>query len=200
MMSTTITDTFRERIKEKLLERMPHPGIYPTSVPGLRLFRKDIASDQAESCFCKPLVSIPIQGFKLATIDCVESRYGENQCLVACVDIPNMNCLIDAEPGKPFLSLTLDLDQNLIDRLIYESPASTHRKKIIRKEAAVLDVDPVILDAFLRLLDVLDNENEIRILAPMIVREIHYRLLIGPAGNLFRVFKLTEKTHASLLQ
>ena len=188
-MPTRITNILRERIKEKLLERMFAPGIYPTSVPGLRLFRKDTASEHPESCFCKPLVSIPIQGFKLATIDREESRYGENQCLVACVETEDMACLVDANPEKPFLSLTLDLDQNLIDRLLAEAPDPRFRKKP-RQETAVLSVDPGILDAFLRLLDVLDDETELRILAPMIVREIHYRLLIGPAGDLFRVFKL----------
>lgn len=189
-MLTTATNILRERIKEKLLERMPKPGIYSTPVDGLRLFRKDAATGKPENCFCKPLVSIPIQGFKLATIGNEESRYGENQCLVACVDIEDMACMVNAEPDKPFLSLTLDLNPNLMERLIAEAPVPSRRTKKQRKETAILDIDPGILDAFLRLLDVLDNKNELRILAPMIVREIHCRLLIGPAGDLFRALRL----------
>lgn len=169
---------------------MPEPGVYSTPVAGLRMFRKDVPSDILENYSCKPLIAIPIQGYKLATIGKENARYGENQCLVACVDITDMNCLIDAEPDKPFLSLALDLNLKLVDRLIAESPMPYPRKTETRKETSVLDVDPAVLDAFLRLLEVLDNKSELRILAPMIVREIHYRLLIGPAGDLFRTLRL----------
>ena len=43
-----------------------------------------------------------------------------------------------------------------------------------------------VLDAFLRLTELLDTPDQIPVLAPMIVREIHYRLLVGPRGRFLR--------------
>jgi len=50
---------------------------------------------------------------------------------------------------------------------------------------AVAEVDPDVLDAFLRLVELLEKPKQIPVLAPMIIREIHYRLLIGPQGERF---------------
>jgi transcriptional regulator GlxA family with amidase domain len=52
---------------------------------------------------------------------------------------------------------------------------------------AVVEVDPDVLDAFLRLVELLDRPEQIPVLAPMIIREIHYRLLIGPQGERLRM-------------
>lgn len=41
---------------------------------------------------------------------------------------------------------------------------------------------PVLLNAFSRLIDLLDNEQDVPILAPVIQREIIYRLLVGDQG------------------
>lgn len=52
---------------------------------------------------------------------------------------------------------------------------------------AVAEVDPDVLDAFLRLAELNEKPEQIPVLAPMIIREIHYRLLIGPQGERLRM-------------
>jgi AraC-like DNA-binding protein len=172
-------------LKEKLLRWMAKTGDYPTAITGLSLHRRDEV-DQAENCFYTPVVAVVLQGFKRSVIGSEEYHYGENHCLINGVDIPSVNHITDASPEKPFLVMSLNLDSQLITQLVAEIPRAFASEYEPFRGVAVADVDPNVLDAFLRLAELLDNPEQIPVLAPMIIREIHYRLLAGPQGRHLR--------------
>ncbi len=187
-------------LKEKLLRLMPEPGLHLTAVPGFRMSRRE-EPDKVENCFSEPLTAVIVQGSKRSVIGAQEYRYGENQCLVAGVDMPSSSSLVDACPARPFLAVSLVLDRQLIARLAAETPlppgaGSAPAPSVLSPGAgrapapsvgiSVADADPGVLDAFLRLVEVLEQPEQIPVLAPMIAREIHYRLLIGPQGGHLR--------------
>jgi AraC-like DNA-binding protein len=173
-------------LKEKLLRRIPEPGRYPTAIEGLMISRRHDAKE-LENCIYKPLVAVVVQGSKRSVIGSEEYRYGENHCLVIGVDIPSANHVIFASPEQPFLAVSLDLDKYLITQLAAEIPPSSRPGNDAYKGMAVAEVDPDVLDAFLRLVELLGKPEQITVLAPMIIREIHYRLLIGPQGERLRM-------------
>jgi len=173
-------------LKGKLLRWMPGTGRYPTAIEGLTIVRRDEAN-QPENCFYKPLVAVIVQGFKRSIIGSEEYRYGENHCLVTGVDMPSVNYVTVASQEQPFLGLSLILDKYLISQLAAEIPPSSRLGNNSYKGMAVADVDPDVLDAFLRLAELLEKPEQISVLAPMIIREIHYRLLIGPQGERLRM-------------
>jgi len=173
-------------LKEKLLRWMPKTGDYPTAIEGFTIFRRDEAN-QPENCFYKPLVGVIVQGFKRSIIGSEEYRYGENHCLVTGVDVPSVNYITAASPEQPFLAVSLNLDKYLITQLAAEIPPSPRLGNGSYKGISVADVDPDVLDAFLRLAELLEKPEQIPVLAPMIIREIHYRLLIGPQGERLRM-------------
>jgi AraC-like DNA-binding protein len=171
-------------LKEKLLRWMPEPGRYPTAIEGLTIARRHDAKD-LENCVYKPLVAVVVQGSKRSVIGSEEYRYGENHCLVIGVDVPSANHVIVASPEQPFLAVSLDLDKYLITQLAAEIQPRLGNGSF--KGMAVAEVDPDVLDAFLRLAELLEKPEQIPILATMIIREIHYRLLIGPQGERLRL-------------
>ena len=181
MMETGSGETARTAslLKEKLLQRAPEHGKYPMDIEGLVITRRHEAN-RIETCFSKPSVSVIIQGSKRTMLGSEEYCYGENQCLVAGVDMPSSFYVTDASPERPFLALCLDLDKYLITRLAAEVPPPCATGACSYKGLSVADVDPDILHAFLRLVELLEKPEQIPILGPLIVREIHYRLLIGP--------------------
>lgn len=172
-------------LKEKILRRLPGQGVSVTDVPGLRISRRD-EPNKVENCFSEPIAGVIVQGFKRSLIGSEEYRYGENQCLIAGVDMPSSSYVIDASPEHPFLALALLLDKQLITRLAAETPLPPGPGTASYKGISIADVDPDVLDAFLRLVELLDKPAQIPVLAPMIVREIHYLLLIGPQGEHLR--------------
>jgi AraC-like DNA-binding protein len=173
-------------LKEKLLRLMPDPGLYPTAIEGLMIARHHDAKE-IENCVYKPMVAVVIQGIKRSVIGSQVYRYGVNHCLVVGVDIPSANHAIVASPEQPFLAVALELNKYLITQLAAEIPPSSKLGDDTYKGMAVAEVDPDVLDAFLRLVDLLDKPGQIPVLAPLIIREIHFRLLIGPQGERLRM-------------
>ena len=173
-------------LKEKLLRWMPEPGLHPTAIEGLMIARHHDAKE-IQNCFYKPMVAVVIQGSKRSVIGSEVYRYGENHCLVVGVDIPSANHSIVASPDQPFLAVALDLNKYLITQLAAEIPPPSRLGDDTYKGMAVAEVDPDVLDAFLRLVELLEKPEQIPVLAPMIIREIHYRLLIGPQGERLRM-------------
>lgn len=170
-------------LKEKLLRHMPGPGKYPTDIEELGLTRRE-EGNQSENCFYGPSVGIIVQGTKRAVIGSDAYTYGEGQCLVTGVDMPSSFYVVGASPQRPFLAVGLNLDKYLITRLAAEIPPAPDPDSY--KGVFVADVDADMLNAFLRLVDLLDKPGQIPVMAPLIIREIHYRLLVGPQGALLR--------------
>jgi AraC-like DNA-binding protein len=175
-----------EQLKEKLLQWLPQPGRIATSITGLFLSRRDM-TNQAESCFYSPTVGIVAQGFKRSVIGNKEYQYGEGYCMVAGVDLPSVNHITEASPEKPFLALSIKLDRYLITQLTTVVPPEPQSEHVSHNGVAVSEVTSDILDAFLRLVNLLDTPKRIPVLAPMIIREIHYNLLLGPYGDCLRL-------------
>ena len=173
-------------LKEKLLRRLPAPGLYATAIEGFMIARHHDAKE-IQNCIYRPLVAVVVQGSKRSLIGSEEYRYGENHCLIVGVDVPSANHVITASPDKPFLAVSLDLDKYLITQLAAEIPPSYPPGNNVYKGMAVAQADPDVLDAFLRLVELLDKPEQIPVLAPMIAREIHYRLLIGTQGEHLRM-------------
>ena len=173
-------------LKERVLGFCTGTGREETAIDGLAISRRD-EIDQIENCFYTPTVGIVLQGYKSSMIGNEEYKYGELECLVAGVDMPSIFHLTDASPEKPFLAISLELDRYLITQLAAEiPPLPRHHKEHSYRGVVVAKVDYGVLDAFLRLLTLQDNPEQIPVLAPLIKKEIYYRLLLGAHGNCLR--------------
>jgi AraC-like DNA-binding protein len=107
-----------------------------------------------------------------------------------------MSYLTEASPEKPYLVISLDLDIHLTTQLVAQIPPS----KVLGgsfKGSAVSPTDPEVLKAFLRLVELLDKPEQIPILSPIILREVHLLLLLGSQGNLLRAVNTygTQSNH-----
>ena len=172
-------------LKEKLLKWLQEPGEYQTPVTGLVLYRRD-DSEACENCFYEPAVGLIVQGNKHSVIGSQEYHYGENYSLLNSVDLPSKNYILEATPQTPFLGVGLKIDKYLVSQLMTEFPKLSKMADEPVKGLSVAVIEHDIFDAFLRLIDLLENPEEIPVMAPMIIREIHYRLLVGPRGKFLR--------------
>lgn len=195
MIETTGVDKRNAILKDKLLKRLPEQSRLETEIPGLVLSRYD-QETSAEKCFYSPLVALVVQGFKRSMIGNQEANYGEHHCVVVGVDMPGIFHITHASPQHPFLSLSVKLDKHIIAQLMAEMPSIVTPQANPANPVVVSEASEELLEAFIRLVDLLDTPSRIPVFAPMILREIHFHLLAGGQGGCLRLFS-TSGTQAS---
>ena len=171
-----------KKLKELLLRHMERPGVCASAINGLTLVRRE-AVNSSERCFEKPLASVIVQGSKHATVGTQEFHIHANQCLVSGVDMPSTSHVIDPTPENPFLSLFFYLDRRILSDLVMEMEQEERPSVMAGQSVSVADAEPEFMEAMLRLAALLDKPNQIFIRAPIIMRELHYLLLISPQGG-----------------
>jgi AraC-like DNA-binding protein len=183
-------DKTNELLIEALTRLMPEPGWFETGIKGFGIGRSDEPSG-INRCFYSPIIALMVQGKKHSFIGTEEVFYGPKKCVFIGVDLPSEGRIIEASPQKPCLSIILELDTTIfLELLAGLSPAEMaelYDTSSPRQGMAVVDADPSMLDAVLRLTELLKSSAERAVLGPLIIREIHYRLLQGPLGNHLRM-------------
>lgn len=178
-------DEAKKELKKRMLARMPEAGSFETAIAGVGIHRRD-AVNKPTSCLYTPRIVYIIQGSKQSLFGHDKYKYGEDDLFIAGVDLPNVSSLLEASPRKPCMSLAIDLDKNLIGQLAVEMATPPRGNAAPDVPLAVQPIDAEMLDIFLRIERLLDRPDEIPILGSMLIREAHFRLLIGPNGNLLR--------------
>ncbi len=174
-------------IKDKLMNWMTAPGDFDTALAGFRWNRRGKPHHHENRLYPSQILVV-VQGRKNSRLGNEEYVYGANACLVIGLDMPSASHVYDVSPDQPFLSLSLRLDKSLVNQLMAESPRPLSPDVHSAKGIAMGQVDGHILDAFHRLTELVENHSQIPVLAPLIIREIHYRLLEGPLGDHIRDF------------
>ena len=174
-----------ERLKTRLAELTPRTGRSTTVVDGLLLTRWN-DTKQADTCFYAPAIGVIVQGRKESVIGSEEFKYGELDCLVNGVDIPSLSNILEATPEKPLLAVSLNIDRDLASELAAEIPAGLGVGNSHYLGVSVAKVTLDVLDAFARLVDLLDKPAQLPLMAPLLIREIITRVLMGPQGGALR--------------
>jgi AraC-like DNA-binding protein len=161
----------------------PATGMYGTAIPNLSLFRADRPTLPIPSVYEASLCLIA-QGAKRVSIGEDSLDYDASRYLLVSVDLPLTGHIIAAAPDAPYLCCKIDLDLPALADLIIASglPMGGERPAIL----AVYPRDPDLVDAACRLVRLLEQPGSIPALAPLIEREILYRLLTGPHGATLR--------------
>jgi AraC-like DNA-binding protein len=162
-----------------------------------RLLLSRTESSAQEHSLTEPLVVVMAQGGKELLLGNQIFEYRAGQVLVVTADLPVTGHFIDASPQVPALGLGLVLRPATIAPLLLESAAG-HRTPSAPAMATGA-ATPELLDAAARLLRLLDSPADIPVLAPMIEREILWRLLTGPYADVIRQIGLADSslTHIS---
>ena len=156
-----------------------------TGIPGLALFQRNEPT-QPESRMYEPRICLIAQGAKRVLLGDDTYVYGERHFLITSVNLPTVVQITKASREKPCLGLILKLDQREISQLMVDSNLPLSRPQQSSRGMATGEVTLPLLTAFQRLVDLLAEPKDIPILAPIIQREIFYRLLVGDQGARLR--------------
>ncbi|MCS3467520.1 AraC-like DNA-binding protein [Pseudomonas sp. JUb42] len=176
----------RVALRDILLGLLPEAGRLQTPIEGFALHRYDHA-DTAKPHFYNPILIVAVQGKKWVRIGIKDLSFGEHNCFIAGVNMPVTSCLLEATPETPYLSMSLDLDRSLMAALAAKTPQPSDYNANTAVGAAVQELGPELLDAFLRMLELLNKPEQAKMLGALIYQEIHYRLLTTPFGHQLRL-------------
>lgn len=109
-------------------------------------------------------------------------RYDPGHYLLFTVDLPLIFQIEKATPDEPYLGLRLDLDPSLVASVLMEADIKIKKGDASAKAMDVHSIDANLLDAVVRLVRLADEPGSSNVLAPLIVKEIIYRLLAGGQG------------------
>lgn len=138
---------------------------------------------------CQAAHCLVLQGAKEVMIGERRLRYDPASYFCASVDVPASGAIVEARPEQPYIGLSLGLDREALAALLPDVPA---KEDLSAASFGVSPVTPQLLDAWLRLVRLLDTPDDIPVLGPLLEREILYRLLQGPQGGVLRQIALAD--------
>lgn len=156
-----------------------------TAINGLSLTRWNSAG-QTDTCFYAPAIGIIVQGHKESLIGAEAFKYGELDCLVNGVDMPSISKILQAAPDKPLFAVSLNIERSLATELAAEIPPAKEPVGLQHHGVSVARVTADVLETFVRLVELLDRPEQAPLRAPLLVREIITRVLLGPQGAALR--------------
>ena len=130
-------------------------------------------------------VCVVAQGRKQVLSGGAVMVYDAMNYLVASVDLPVIGQVVDASPEEPYLCFKMALDPAVIGDLLLQlggEPALAQDAGPLVGAMAVSQVNPPLLDAVMRMVCLIDTPRDAAVLAPLIEREILYRMLLGDQG------------------
>ncbi|EOW0801073.1 TPA: AraC family transcriptional regulator [Vibrio parahaemolyticus] len=167
----------------KLIDRWTgNANQYDTPISGLR-FSRWTTPTPPTSYTHNPSICLIAQGRKRVLLGEESFIYDANHFLISSVDLPIIANIIEASEEQPYLGLIMELDLTEISQLIVDGELAFTQAKEAQKGIAVGELSESLLDAFVRLAELLDEGQNIKILAPIIKREIFYRLLMSEQGT-----------------
>ncbi len=183
-MDHSINDLARDRQEQlaNLVSRFSDgDGIHPTAIGGLYCIRLSERHMQLPSVY-QPSICVIVQGAKQVLLEEEIYRYAPPQFLAISVDLPLVGQVTEASRDRPYLCLAIDIDARTIAGLIALSGDPAWSRGETSRGLFVGDMDRTLQESALRLTRLLETPHDIPVLAPLMLREFHYRLLNGPYG------------------
>lgn len=151
-----------------------------TAIPRVTIGRSEAPTPPLPE-LCQPTVLFVLQGTKTVLIGDRTLAYSAGSYFVYAVETPATSQLIEASAALPYTALAFALDTEVIAGLLIDHKPALDGDGFVTNRA-----DDELLDAWRRMLRLLDRPAEIPVLAPMLEREIAFRLLQGPQGEKLR--------------
>lgn len=157
----------------------------PTGIPGLALYRHAGPTAPSPVTY-EPSIAVVVQGRKRVELRQSVFHYDPSRFLLTSLGLPVVSQVIEASKEMPYLCMVLQLEMPLVRELLSREDVHPPEGPPDSLAMATGAITVELLDAFRRLVDLLDSPKDIPFFEGMIKREIIYRILNGPVGARLR--------------
>lgn len=174
-----------DRLAQAVARRTQGVEEADTAIEALHFFRRE-APTSCTVAVVEPSVALVVQGAKCMTLGDETYRYDPHRFLITSLDLPATMQVLEASPERPYLGMALKLDLRALGELMLQCAPPPSRDQSVGCGMVLGQTTKPLLDAFQRLVSLLDEPASIPVLAPLIQREICYRVLISEQGARLR--------------
>lgn len=158
------------------------------------IFQRDQIST-FEAVVYNPVICLILQGKKEMRIGDQRLSLAPGDALLVSHDLPVISKITEASPAVPYRALIFSIDLGVL-RSLYEQVGEAVADKHHAKSLSASKADPAWVEPMVRYLELMDSQLEAEVLGPMILKEIHFRLVLSPIGGMLRKL-LSVDSHAS---
>jgi AraC-like DNA-binding protein len=178
---------YRQRIElAKFIDgHQEQNGTHVTAIPSL-FFSRYSNETGPNYGIHKPSLCIVVQGMKEVLLSQERFQYGPADYLVASVKLPITGQVTQASSEQPYLALKLEFTPSQILEVLRDTQIEADKKENAKRGMYVSKIEPSLLDAVLRLTRLIENPKDIPVLAPLVMKEIIYRVLQGEHGGILK--------------
>jgi AraC-like DNA-binding protein len=177
-----VTDSSPEALASIIARFAPTDGEHATPLSELAVYRFTEPTPPVALIYV-PSFCVIAQGRKAVVLADETYHYDPIDYMLVSAHVPMTGQVVSASRKSPYLALRITLDTTLVSEIAAEVDA--HDAAPLRA-VAVSRLDPSLSSALVRYVSLLDNTPDRRVLAPLVLREIIYRLLVGPQGGRLR--------------
>lgn len=160
------------------------PGYNSTGLPSVRLLRSEAILEDVPVLY-RPGAVFLLQGAKQGFLDGEVYRYDMDHYLAVSIPV-HFRMASQASPEQPLLAIYVDFDLRLGAEISAELDAWQNTRSTPAKSLVSSPMEPEISDVLYRMLRALANPEELAVLGRGLLRELHYRVLVGPQGGALR--------------
>ena len=166
-----------------------------TNIPGLMLSRRTAPTAPASAAF-EPSLAVVAQGRKRIDLGRTTFIFDQSRFLLTSLDLPVISQVIEARKEVPYLGFLLKLEMPVVRELLSREEIQAPEAPSDSPAMATGETTAELLDAWCRLVDLLNTPQHIPFLSGLIQREIIYRLLQGREGARLRaIATLGDQSH-----
>ncbi|NHO28847.1 helix-turn-helix domain-containing protein [Acetobacter farinalis] len=160
----------------------PRHGYNTTPMQGIRILRSETVLEDVPVLY-RPGVVFVLQGAKQGFLNGEVYHYDADHYLAVSVPVP-FRMASQADPEHPLLAIYVDFDLHLAAEIVSILEGQIDHDERARARSLVSSpMVPSIVDVLQRLLHALHHPRELTVLGPGLLRELHYRVLVGPQGG-----------------
>jgi AraC-like DNA-binding protein len=194
-LKETLAHQLRKELACKIASLIGHEENRITEIPCVSLHRRSSPTPPCRTTY-HPGIIVVAQGRKQVNLGRSSFIYDEAHYLLTAVDLPIVSWVAEATKEVPCLVLSLKLDLSMVRELLSREEIHVEDAPSDSPAMSIGETTPEFLSACCRLLDLLNNTQDIPFLNGLIQREIIYRILRGPEGARLRsVATLGDQSH-----
>ncbi len=173
-----------EELAARIAASTTGDGVVETPIPGLYLSRHSTTASPRHTVD-RAVFCVVAQGAKSILLNDRRYVYDASKYLVVSLDLPLVGQVVEASPERPFLGLSITLDFAELGALCLDAGLP------VRSDTGPggLTIRPMpndLVDGLVRLVGLLATPAQIPVMAPLIRREILYKLLLSDEGGVLR--------------